>query len=867
MSDDTAWSPEQIEQWMAQSIESTDFQNIDEMAEAWGVEVGDYEPTREFVEMEKAGAEILQEVTREEGGADRAVALHESAADISGQRLGRRREVEEWADHNPSEVPSDEEVGVPGTMFVDGRLNQEPNPEYRPYRVRGIYGDPGALEKFYRQEPVVRDSVDSIAEILVAADWRVQAPDSDRVDVDAETMQEWSRYLQRVFTNINADSDRGGWSEYVYDATHGVAKFGFSPFETVWGRMGPERVPRKLKFRNPSTVDRWIMGERQQQLLGVQFNASMSRAGGVAQYTLPAQGPKRVHQRVIVPRISAPGNNWEGVAPARTSAHWIKFKKLLGQIAAATAQEYGVPRTYIRLHESFFSLLEETLAPGGSDEDAKKQVVQDLDQARATDAAIVGLPDGLVADVQSPEGTMPDFESLIRYCDEQIAKPWSNEGSLLGHGNHGSFALAEVKQNKFMQSAPMYARAITAPIDQIIRDMTRERFGPLAEYPEMEMKLNMARDTAEMFERISDLFPPNQPVTTWPQKTRHELARRSGLDEDTFDPDGSAPANPEARSGRRETNPQMWEAPTFQEEGGEDEDDEEEEVDQTSVPLDRVIGEMDRIEEALAERMNEEALGQREAFVDRAQSATTASELQDIADNVAQEWRPRFREHIDRAARRLIREGAVSLIEGLDLDIEGVDLRRSFELQEDAILDDELYQRLPPLPREVGEPLELIRNGIAEEVATRNANHLRDQRSEQIGQTDPSDDDLDALALGTIAGISAGIGGAAFSAGRESVMSGAMGTMQQPPEVEAVRSSMKDRNVCANCRNLDFQNGGPTVVYGTSAYWANHPPKKCLAGPDCRCIYIHRVPRSISAQMEEVLNPPLVFRNPAPLSG
>jgi len=773
-----------------------------------------------------------------------------------------------------------DEIGRPGTKFYDGELEMEQVGKYAPFQVRGVYGEPGLLDKQYRQEPVIRDSIDSIVEIQMSADRFVDPPEAKYFASDQrhQAVVEWSRRMNLVFNNLESNlPHEDGFARYVADAANSVATFGFSPHEVVWRNEGWQGfdtyVPKKIPYRETSTVWRWVMDNSHSRLVAIDFNTSTDiGVRDSPEYTLPVRGPRLRDHKAVVARLSARGANWEGVAPARSTQHWIKFKQLLGQIAAATAQKYGVPTTFIRLDPSFFSALPN---PMDADQGAIKEVVDKLDIKQATECAIVGLPGGLEADLQSPAGTMPDFEDLIRYCDEQIAKPYSNEGSLLGH-EHGSYALAESKDNAFMRSAPMYNRVIMEPINGLMRMMAREEFGVLPAYPTMKFKLNAMHDAESFVEDVSNLFAPNESVTRWPEKVRKAVAKKLGMRENAFD---LSDEELQRRIMRRIQQKQEGSARPAQT-TGEDfppadeprgpapsgdveemaEPVSEEKRNQEGFDPQRAQAVMDTAEDTWAEAIYEILQEQTQEFEDRTEGVQDPQAITDIAQEIQQSYQTQLRETLDDMGAHLASRGARHLAEGFGVQPGVAELAKEDE-EEQGPGAATLFAGLAWLDARNKSRVQAATQGVATELSQRNVGKLRGQHLTAIDT--PDERQMDGLAKGTVATSLTSVTSTSYNAGRDQLMRDAKEsvtgqtlelkpkdgddeprTVENPEEtMRSIRSSMLDGAVCDPCRRLDNKNGGPIYVVGSSRYFNHHPPKRCVTAimgdPNCRCIMIH----------------------------
>lgn len=821
-----------------------------------------------------------------------------------------------------------EEVGTPGTLLRNGRIEMERNFNASPFLLRGRRGRPGDLEDYYRSEPVVRDAVDSVVEVQVGADRPILPPKDELVPEELqEEMAEWCDQLEGWFANL----EDGGLQTYIFEATQSVCLFGFAPFEPVWAideeyrrTSGKSGVawPVKLGYREPSTLDEWVMNDRQDKLLGAIFDT-----GGETQirYTLTATGTRLTDYQMVNARLSGRGNNWEGVSPIRPAIHWIRFKRLLGQIAAVAAQKYGVPITLLKVDPAL--VVKELMSILSIDEDTIDDAIAKFDAAEAVEALVHYLPPPLTAETIAPPGTMPSLEDMIRYCDEMINRPFSNEGSLLGHNHTGSYALSETSENKFLRGAPAYSRVIMAPINELIRLMTIQRFGrKLRAYPRMGMRLS-ARDSRELLRDLVRAMA-GKPLDEWPEALQEEALELFGFTRDLLQreieevaiDEGLEPEPlPEqtAEEGvdysgaqvsamvdvvQRVTSGQIpresaieimklafgittaeaaaffsSEQPTSLSECscGSCQTKPGRTV-ELSEGLSRSLAEftasaenlrtfMDAAEDRLAKRLKSIAEEQRRELQSLTADVIAPEELDRIADDLIARYKPRYLEAVRDVSEELQVEGVAQLLRELGLDAPS-------------------QMRAPRLPDGLRQQFEANLMQVAKEANSRNVQNMVDQRIEQAPDIAAGRQPraLEALALGTMAAVARKITGRSFNAGRDAVIeagieaqerktgeeyagarspSRAQGatTRRGKRSVTCVRSSMLDEDVCDNCDSLDFENGGKEYVVGTAIYYEDMPPLRCLGRKRCRCVYIYDAPEEIIDSVAEYVGAQLVI--------
>src|SRR5690554_5876652 len=206
-----------------------------------------------------------------------------------------------------------EEIGTPGTLIRNGIIEADTSPKARPFVLRGRKGRPGDLEEYYRTEPILRDSIDSVVEVQMGATRTIHPPGNVPEGLD-DAMAEWVDTLNGWFNNL----DGGLLDSYVFPAIQSMCIFGFAPFEVVWAmddayrKSGGEKGMAwsvKLAYRETSTVEAWLMNDCQDTLLVVEFSTNNKTQ---LEYQLTATGETLTDQQFLNCRIAGRGNNWEG---------------------------------------------------------------------------------------------------------------------------------------------------------------------------------------------------------------------------------------------------------------------------------------------------------------------------------------------------------------------------------------------------------------------------------------------------------------------------------------------------------------------------------------------------------------------------
>jgi hypothetical protein len=411
------------------------------------------------------------------------------------------------------------EKGVTGTSITDGRIRIDPNPERTPYILRGIMGNPGDYEEAYRDSQVFK-SVNEIRNLSISAIWGLHAP-SEASDIH----KEHTDWLWKKLEGIEVADGITGF-DALLEHILSFLIHGFSIFEVIWARNERGWVyPESIMFREQSTVWRWVMDGRNDRLIAAQMRVA---GDSPLEYTLSTGVPEDITSRELLAfSLNRRGNNFEGISPLRPVLHWTQFKLLLSRIAAATYDAYGVPIKTIR------NALEAVMAGKGASDESLDDVLDAILAVEEGEASAIKLPNGAVVDVLQGQGTVPDLQPFLQYCDFQITSVFSSEGSLLGFQKVGSFALSQTNDAKFLSQIPAIERAIAEPVNAFVRSITRQNIGPQDEYAKLAMRFDPARSNDKFFEQVRSLLESG--FWLYPKDVQDIVLEEMGLPLDIFD--------------------------------------------------------------------------------------------------------------------------------------------------------------------------------------------------------------------------------------------------------------------------------------------------------------------------------------------
>ena len=698
-----------------------------------------------------------------------------------------------------------EEVGIVGTRVTVGRIAIEPSASFRPYYVRGTSGNPRLYEEYWRSDNIIFDSYQSSVELLLSGRYDLTIPE-DAPEEDRERLEEFAAFYKSKFLNI-----KGGWDKYVEEAASSLL-FGFAPFEVVWARDAEGRpYPHKIAFREQNTVERWLFCER-----GDQLDAGQFQTGGdtTQRFTLTARGERVEDHKLLIANVNARGNNVEGISLLRPIIHWVRLKRILIQIAGVCAEKYGVPIVQIFRDPAYAN--EYGIAP---DDDQKKDLRAVYSALRSVESAAIEMPDGLRAELLAPPGTMPNLQTLLEFCDQQIARVFSNEGSLLGRNQIGSYALGEVKERDFIRSAPFFARRILKPINDLIRVLARDWFGDdVPGYlPQMRYILDAFRDSSRWIQDVNSLMPNGQ----WRDvpEVAEQVFKELGIDvpkakEIDVETGSKGQAGASQKVADSALSAENFELP-------------KEEVGAPRAPL---------VATSMAD------VGEDEPKETRSLSATSLGKsFADIADEHKSEYASRVGPLVD--PDKIQTES-----EEIEKKFRPLYVAAALAGAEDAAQSaaKEVADQLGIEPALIGtqeQSTQLQAKNIGEQAFSRTQGFLTEQKSEQLRATQVDADEAPEFEFKRLADRTFGSIGdkaivAAVMSGRDRTINAVTNPSEgEPKTVIAIRRDAAGTDSCGPCKALD----GYRAIYGSQEYQEYSPPNKCRGRNGCTCYWEYKV--------------------------
>lgn len=346
-----------------------------------------------------------------------------------GLKFVREREL---AEHGLSYDPTLNlvQVSSPGEHFDPGfPTTNEHVAQYQPWIARGSHGMVGLFRKLGR-DPTFGDGKDTVTEGLLSGAWHVRLPDALRGDPAGERLR---ADLQRDITPLVGEQLQREFLTACFEDGFGLWEFVDAPDGSI----------RQLSPINANTLDRWIMDPYERELQRIQCDTGRRRYEVSAQHLLVYS-----HHRT--------GANIEGQPNIRAAAPYIEIKQALVRLSALAAEANGLGIKTIEKTDQ--------LATENADEGA--QVVQIFDSITAEDNPVIELPYGRTFRWYNPTNGQPNFLPMLEWLDQQIAKPATSSGTLVGFQTYGSKALAMVKDDEKLRSVLYYGILLARLLSQ-----------------------------------------------------------------------------------------------------------------------------------------------------------------------------------------------------------------------------------------------------------------------------------------------------------------------------------------------------------------------------------------------------------------
>lgn len=424
-------------------------------------------------------------------------------------------------------------IGRAATAMTDGTPMMEQNYMLLPSQVHGSGGWPGIYEEMYRTDTGIFKHCNDHGTLFQETVYEPNMPEGERKN----------EQLLEIVKATDAAIKRCERRDKVRANAATLIRHGHAYFEPCWDKDSKGRwLPWKMQYIEQSAGHRLVFDERGNEFIGADFRAFTDRAVDAPnEWHLP-RGDTPDTAKLIIFNYNATGNNLLGVPPTRPAVGLRKLKELVLEIQGIGFQRFGVPILMIfhQLAGNIAAQAEQLANPTHKAE--LQKLATRLEGGRARQGRAAYAPSGVDVKSISPQGEMPDAVGFLQYLDYAIALCFSNEGAMLGTGS-GSYALAGMKENAFLRSAPAYTRCYVQGLDELLRWSVMFNYPgweDLDELPFYSSRLPGSQDASRWTNDMSILM--NAQVGKWPQTARRMAATNMGLSADTFDQFDVAPS-------------------------------------------------------------------------------------------------------------------------------------------------------------------------------------------------------------------------------------------------------------------------------------------------------------------------------------
>jgi len=729
-------------------------------------------------------------------------------------------------DEPESDTPAWVEVGSPGTRYATGLpVGHERNSYFRPIKVRGQTGDVGRYRQLARSSPTFYRGWKSIAQGLGSVPWREwqqkgtdgararqqrktggNGPDRAwewRVQPSAPT-PEARRRARKLEESLQTLHD--GWRQLVTEFLTALID-GFCIFEPVFYPPGHELhgLPKRLAFREQSTVQYWVHDEHGRDLEGIVFQTSEER------YTLGAR------EMVVYSHLRT-GNQWEGNPPTRQVARHIEAVQDYMQTQLVSAEIWGAPWSWTRPDPE----------AGQLSADYQDTIEEQITQAVASERPHLQLPYGVELDVTSPDAQQPDQTAKIDQHRELILNSLKAEHALMGVRSVGARAAREAGEDENVRQIPFYGMLLAEALnggpskshDGLLAMATDRRWGgPIGdEYPSLEFYIY----PDDRIEAADWRALKEAGFVEATDEVRKEVHRRLDL------------PPPNTASSEEEMAPEPGE-PLGDDEGGAQADVVELKAQQGH---DRATRGFDASESKAQEALGSVAIEHRKWAREQIGQVDQLSQLVELSQRAEQQFRSRYVDALESAYMDAARKGAMDVGRDFGVTIaESPDGVRLPDDKEEVIRATALSRGREMFNRQQGLIDELARNRVA------GGDNVR----------------ITGLADTTVADIARRGAGRAYRAGRATISERAGELAQRAaddmPPLKAERINPLDEDTCSPCDRWH----GLVVEVGSSTYEQATPPGvgryECEGGDRCRCIWTYMPPEDMPTDVfENVIN-------------
>jgi len=743
-----------------------------------------------------------------------------------------------------------EQMSTSGVTFRNDRPSYEDeNTTYQPVKVRGraTRRGHGLYHQMWLTSSAYQRAWGTPLQGLITGEWSVHPPDLvDPTDRQVAAGQRRAAKLQQALIK-NLD---GGWQKYVTEWLYALVA-GFTVHERIFQGVGAKAgLIDRLSFIYPSSVDGWILDEAGQRLQAVRFKDADSGS----EYVLEA-GDLQLYSHLRL------GLNFEGVSTLRSITGWIQTIHLIQQLENLTKERLGVPWITVQKDGNAHG---NTNSNTNSNEDDLESI---LESARAEESPVIELPNGTSLELHSAAGQEPDFEAPKKFAVEQVKQRLNAEGSLIAVGDTGAHAAREDASKDALQIAAYLADLMcenlngdsNTPYTGVVPDMERAHWGgPIqpgrycqldwspgeSRNPQRAEKINKGLKSGALIPGPSVEGAYREEVGL-PLTHAQEKALADGPDsldeEEPSEHEAEPVAAAEKGCGCDETHHRQGPldgitAAEVVAAGGVH-------IKASSLDPEKTTRLQDRLEQQLANRLEEVATAHKQAYRDRVRDKIEGVTDRAAAKRVADQAKDRVREQF----RPKYREAALEVLQKAK-DKGGQDLIRVFG---------ETIGQQTEIP--VDADIQAIIEDEADQLADEALNRQQGRFNSRINDMLSGDKrvSLPKLAGSTWLSMASTTVSKPYNLGRDAVVKKAQKNMRRglpgdgaAAEIIAERSSVLDGDTCETCEDLD----GARALVGSDRYADISPPNQCEGGGRCRCIFSYILPdeRGFREAVEEI---------------
>lgn len=376
------------------------------------------------------------------------------------------------------------ERGVSGQAVMAGQIAYvEPNAKLRENAYGGLT-DVGIYEQMRLTDPQIEAVLHGIESQICGLDWSI-------VPADEDTPEEAVDLVASALDDL-----RGGFRSTLRELLR-YLQFGFWLSEIVYRRRPDKRMGwERWASRPPKTIEWWYLGEHD-ELEGVRQYGW--RGTGWETIELRTTGSQAVDLLHLANRGDA--GNLTGVSVIRPAySYWEMKQQRL--------------RTQAINHERFGSGFVDITMPAEAVRNEKEKAIAETvaRKWRSHEQAYFAHGPGWALDVKFPT-VWPDVVNDLNYLDRQILMVALAQFMALGQGSTGSYALADVQKDPFLQGVQSIVNYVEDVLNgrgwpgtvAPIRKLCELNFGPLKSYPRIDFGSLRASSLTEFVAQIVSL--------------------------------------------------------------------------------------------------------------------------------------------------------------------------------------------------------------------------------------------------------------------------------------------------------------------------------------------------------------------------